>query len=149
MIKINPKQYKIQRSEVADLKNFLQSTKCELGSFAEAFTAGKDFNIKNNSETLNFRLVSFDKDLLLPEILEEIDKAGFKLPEAQDTVWFAIQYPEVQLENPVAFLHKPWIHPNGGQSVLILRNYSGNRYLHMHLFDTRWYSHIRFAVVEK
>lgn len=147
---IEPQIYKVKRSEVTDLVAFLASTKSELGGYAELFTGSKDFSVKNNNEELTIRLVKFNKDYLITEILEEIKKAGLALPEAQDAVWFSAQHPEPQMKFPVAFLHKPWISPlTGGENSLILRSYAGLRFFHMHLFDSRWYSHIRFAVIEK
>jgi hypothetical protein len=150
MMTIDPQVYTIRRVEVKSLKNFIDSAKSDLGEYAKVFTSSPAFSVNNNSEAIKFRLVKFDKDYLLPEIMSEIKKQGYELPEAQDAVWFAAQYPELQMEFPIAFLHQPWISStNGGENVLILRSYSGLRYLHMHLFDSRWYSHIRFAVIEK
>lgn len=150
MMTIDPQTYIVKRTEVKTLQDFIDSAKSELGEYAKTFTSSPDFSTKNNSETLKFRLVKFDKDYLLPEIISEIKKQGYQLPEAQDAIWFAAQHPEMQMQFPVAFLHQPWISPTtGGENVLILRSYSGLRYLHMHLFDSRWYSHIRFAVIEK
>lgn len=149
MMTIDPKEYIIKRDEVKDLGNFLALAESELGEYAKSFTSTSNFSIKNNSELVKIKLIKFDKDYLISEILEEIKKAGYKLPEAQDAIWFASQYPSVQMSFPVAFLHKPWVNPvTGGENVLILRSYGGLRYLHMHLFDSRWYSHTRFAVIE-
>jgi len=149
-MKVESQTYIIHRNEVSDLQEFLNSANCELGGYAKEFTGSEYFSITDDKEEAKFKLVSFSKDLLIADILKEISDAGYALPEAQDSVWFASQYPDVQKEFPVAFLHKPWIRPEtGGGNVLILRNYGGKNYLHMHLFDSRWYSHVRFAVIEK
>ena len=142
--------YTITRGGSEDLNAFLNSDKIELGGYASAFVASDEFKVSNSGETIKIRLVGFDKDLLMDEILFEIEKCGYKLPDAEDAIWFGIKYPEVQGKFPVAFLHEPWIRTEtGGKNVLILRNYGDKNYLHMHLFDSRWYSHIRFAVIEK
>jgi len=147
---VEPEIYKVKRARILHREVFLESAKSELGEYAKLFTEGGDFSTKNRGEELRFRLVKFDKDYLIAEIIEEIQKADFALPLAQDAVWFAAQHPEPQMKFPVAFLHEPWISPTtGGQNSLILRSYGGLRFLHMHLFDSRWYSHIRFAVIEK
>ncbi len=147
---IEPEIYKIKRSKIQDKQTFIESAKSELGGYAETFTSSDSFLLENNSEEITVRLVKFDKDYLITDILNEIENAGFSRPLAQDAVWFAAQYPEPQMKYPVAFLHEPWVSPiTGGENVLILRSYGGDRYLHMHLFDSRWYSHIRFAVIEK
>ncbi len=150
MITVEPEVYNIQRSRINDRESFLKSATSDLGEYAKMFTSSADFSLENNNEEVTFRLVKFDKDYLIQDILAEIKKAGYELPQAQDAVWFAAQYPEPQMNYPVAFLHSPWISPTtGGENSLILRNYSGLRYLHMHLFDSRWYSHIRFAVIKR
>jgi len=147
---IEPDLYTITRGGLEDLNDFLNSNQIELGGYATSFVSSDDFKIANNGEIVNIRLVSFDKDLLISEILPEIEKGGYKLPDAEDAVWFGIKYPEVQNKFPVAFLHNPWIRPEtGGKNVLILRSYGDKNYLHMHLLDSRWYSHVRFAVIEK
>ncbi len=149
MMTVEPEIYSIQRSEIKDRAVFLDSAKSDLGEYAKMFTASSDFSLENNSEKVTFRLVKFDKDYLIADILKEIKDTGFTLPLAQDAVWFGAQHPEPQMKFPIAFLHAPWISPTtGGENSLILRNYSGLRYLHMHLFDSRWYSHIRFAVIQ-
>lgn len=150
MITIEPQTYTVRRTAITDRQAFLDSATSELGEYAKLFTASPEFSLENKGETLTFRLVKFDKDYLIDEILEEIEKAGFALPEAQDAVWFGAQHPKPQMQFPVAFLHKPWISPKtGGENSLILRSYGGMRFLHMHLFDSRWYSHVRYAVIEK
>ncbi len=146
---IEPDLYTIMRGSSEDLNAFLNSDKIELGGYATSFVSSDDFKTSNSDEIINIRLVGFDKDLLISEILSEIEKGGYKLPEAEDTIWFGVKYSEVQSKFPVAFLHNPWVRPEtGGKNVLILRNYGDKNYLHMHLFDSRWYSHIRFAVIE-
>jgi hypothetical protein len=145
---IEPDNYLIERKDFTELNSFLHSTQIEVGEHAREFTSSKYFSSSNKAEKLNVKLVSFEKDLFIKDILAEIDKAGYKLPEAQDAIWFGLKYPEIQSKYPIAFLHKPWINPKTeGESVLILRNYGGKDFLHMHLFDSRWYSHIRFLVV--
>lgn len=147
---IEPTVYTIKRSKHEEASNFLNSDKIELGGYAKNFISSEDFKFSEDNEIINIKLVSFDKDLLVSEILSEIENFGYKLPNAEDAIWFGVQYPEVQNKFPVAFLHKPWIRPEtGGKNVLILRNYGGKNYLHMHLFDSRWYSHVRFAVIDK
>ncbi len=146
---IDPKEYSLKRSKSDSLQDFLNLAKSEIGEYAKTFTSSSEFSRENNSESIKFKLVKFDKDYLISEILKEIKDAGYKLPEAQDAIWFASQYPDLQIQFPIAFLHRPWISPTtGGENVLVLRSYSGLRYLHMHLYDSRWYSHIRFAVIE-
>jgi hypothetical protein len=147
---IEPDLYVITRGGSDDLNAFLNSNKIELGGYAKSFVSSEEFKISNSGESINIRLIGFNKDLLISEILSEIEKGGYKLPDAEDAVWFGIKYAEVQSKFPIAFLHEPWIRPEtGGENVLILRNYGDKNYLHMHLFDSRWYSHIRFAVIEK
>lgn len=147
-MKIEPKTYIVQRNNVFDLQEFLDSAHCELGGYAKEFISSEDFSANNANEEIKFKLVSFEKDLLIVDILKEIQDAGYTLPQAQDAVWFASQYPNVQKDFPIAFLHTPWVRPETrGENVLILRSYGDVRYLHMHLFDSRWYSHVRFAVL--
>lgn len=150
MMIIEPEIYKVERKSQADLDHFLNSSTMDLGGYANDLIHSDAFSILNNKESVNFRLVKFDKDLLIKDILVEIEKAGYELPQVQDAIWFGAQYPDVQSQYPIAFLHKPWVRPEtGGENVLILRSYGNKNYLHMHLFDSRWYSHVRFAVLEK
>ena len=151
MILIEPKKYIIVRGEMKNPKELLVSAGLEIGGYAERFIETPEFagNSSGTKKEVELQLVKFDKDYLVQDILSEIKKAGFGLPEARDAILFAIQVPDVQKEYPVAFLHEPFILPEtGSENVIILRSYSGNRYFHMHLFESRWYSHIRFAVVK-
>jgi hypothetical protein len=147
---IEPEVYTLKRNKAEDRAALVGSTKCEVGGYAKEFIASGSFKLPQQNEEVPIRLVKFDKDCLVSEILEAISKAGFILPQASDALSFATQYPDVQTKYPVAFLHTPWIRPEtGGENVLILREYAGVRFLHMHLFDSRWYSHVWFAVIAK
>lgn len=142
--------YQIERKNEDEARVFLESDKISVGGYAKEFVSSNIFSLKNKGEKINLVLVSFPKDCLTSEIVSEIKQAGYSFPEAQDAIWFGSHFPEIQDNFPVAFLHEPWIRPEtGGENILILRNYGGKRYLHMHLFDTRWYSHIKFAVIDK
>ncbi len=146
---VDTKEFIINRDKINNLQEFTDLARSELGEYAKIFTSSTDFLKNRSSDSVKIKLVKFDGDCLTSEILDEIERAGYKLPEAQDAIWLASQYPELQIQFPVAFLHEPWINPlTKGGNVLILRSYSGLRYLHMHLFDSRWYSHIRFAVIK-
>ena len=79
---IEPDLYTIMRGSSEDLNAFLNSDKIELGGYATSFVSSDDFKTSNSDEIINIRLVGFDKDLLISEIISEIEKGGYKLPEA-------------------------------------------------------------------
>ena len=52
-------------------------------------------------------LLSFDHPVLAEEATAEAAKLGPDRPYYKDALYFGIEYPDVQLDGPVGFLHDP------------------------------------------
>jgi len=57
---------------------------------------------------------------------------------------FGEKYPDLQLERPIVFLHKPWRDPGGYLRVLFLGYWDGGRGLDSDIVDRRWSRSCRF-----
>lgn len=53
-------------------------------------------------------LLSFDRDVSSEEATQEVAGLGLERPHYEDALYFGIEFPDAQLEGPVAFLHDPW-----------------------------------------
>jgi len=58
-----------------------------------------------------------------------------------------IEYPDVQRERPLVFLHDPWFGFFGRRDVLCLWSNAGRRELGLDGFDDPWPPEYRFAFV--
>ncbi|MES2215784.1 MAG: hypothetical protein V4481_00625 [Patescibacteria group bacterium] len=145
--------YTITPGDGRSAQELIKSTQCDVGSYAQSFLGSVDFPLTSTEkkEDVQIVLVQFSSDPSTTEVLEEFKKQGLLQPRAEDTLLFAEKYPEEQGNNPIVFLHEPWMTPGGGKSVFILRQYGSVRYLHMALAEpqNKWYAHHRFAGVKK
>ena len=94
-------------------------------------------------------LLEFDHDVSSEEAIAEAAKQDLEQPVYEDALRFGVEYPEVQRERPVVFLHEPVRDPSGDLSVLYLWGSAGDRRLNLDWFVFRWYRRYRFAFVRK
>jgi hypothetical protein len=94
-------------------------------------------------------LVEFDDDLTSEEATAAAGQLGLERPMYEDALYFGIEYPDVQRERPVVFLHDPWVGFFGRRDVLCLWSNVGRRELGLEGFDDRWTTKHRFAFVRK
>ena len=57
--------------------------------------------------------LKFDQGADAEEVLAELVALGLERPTYEDALNFGIQYPSVQSERPLAFLHEPVLTPDG------------------------------------
>jgi len=53
----------------------------------------------------------------------------------EDALYFGVNYPDVQLDGPVAFLHDPWLGNHGRRDTMCLRNNASRRELGLEGYD--------------
>ena len=82
---------------------------CHSQVFSDNFPA-RPFNGGTPREIV---LLTFDHPVSSEEATAEAAKQGLERPYYEDALYFEIKYPEVQLEEPVAFLHDPWLGNHG------------------------------------
>lgn len=92
-------------------------------------------------------LLEFDHDVTSEEVLNEAARLGLRRPTYEDALHFGIEYPDVQRERPVVFLHDPWTGFFGRRDVLCLWSNAGRRELGLEGFDDAWSPTYRFAFV--
>jgi len=92
-------------------------------------------------------LLSFDRPVSSEEATAEAAKLGLERPYYEDALYFGIEYPEVQLDGPVAFLHDPWLGNHGRRDTICLWNNAGRRELGLEGFDDLWPPNYRLAFV--
>ena len=92
-------------------------------------------------------LLEFDHDVTSAEAMAEAAQLGLKPPMYEDALYFGIEYPDVQRERPVVFLHDPWFGFFGRRDVLCLWSNAGRRELGLEGFDDPWSRNYRFAFV--
>lgn len=92
-------------------------------------------------------LLEFDHDVTSEEAIARAVSLGLERPMYEDALYFGIDYPEVQRERPVAFLHDPWFGFFGRRDVLCLWANAGRRELGLEGFDDCWSRNYRFAFV--
>jgi hypothetical protein len=92
-------------------------------------------------------LLEFDHTVTSDDVLTEAARLGLERPMYEDALYFGIEYPEVQRERPVVFLHEPWFGFFGRRDVLCLWSNAGRRELGLEGFDDPWSKNYRFAFV--
>ena len=116
---------------------------CHSQVISENFPA-RPFNSKTVREIV---LLSFDHPVSSKEATAEAAKQGLERPLYEDALYFGIEYPEVQLEGPVAFPHDPWLGNHGRRDAICLWNNAGRRELGLVGFDDLWAPNYRLAFV--
>ena len=92
-------------------------------------------------------LLEFDHDVTSDEAIAEAARLGLERPTYEDALYFGIEYPDVQRERRVVFLHHPWFGFFGRRDVLCLWTNAGRRELGLEGFDDRWTRNSRFGFV--
>ena len=82
-----------------------------------------------------------------PEVMTEAARLGLEPPVYEDALYFGAEYPDVQRERPVVFLHDPWLGFFGRRDVLCLWSNAGRRELGLEGFDDPWRRDYRFAFI--
>ncbi len=94
-------------------------------------------------------LLEFDHDVTSEEAIAEAVEIGLERPAYEDALHFGIEWPDVQRERAVVFLHDPWFGYFGRRAVLCLWSNAGRRELGLEGFDDRWSPKYRFAFVRR
>jgi len=74
-------------------------------------------------------LLTFVRPISSEEATAEAAKQGLERPYYEDGLYSGVEYPEVQLQAPVAFLHDPWLGNHGRRDAIRLWNNKGRREL--------------------
>ena len=105
------------------------------------------FGGKTGETARQIVLLSFDHPVSSQEATAEAAKQGLERPYYEDALYFGIEYPEVQLEGPVAFLHDPWLGNHGRRDAICLWNNEGRRELGLEGYDDLWAPNYRLGFV--
>ena len=92
-------------------------------------------------------LVDFGREITSAEALGQAALLALERPDYEDALYFGVQYPQVQTERPIVFLHDPWVGFFGRRDVLCLWTNAGRRELGLEGFDDRWSAAYRFGFV--
>jgi hypothetical protein len=92
-------------------------------------------------------LIQFDREVTSGDAIAEAARLGLERPVYEDALSFGAEYPEVQREGPVVFLHDPWFGFFGRRDVVSLWTNAGRRELGLEGFDEPWRAGWRFAFV--
>ena len=114
---------------------------CHSQVFSDNFSS-RPFNGKTPRQIV---LLSFDHPVSSKEATAEAAKQGLERPYYEDALYFGIEYREVQLETPVAFLHDPWIGNHGRRDAICLWSNEGRREPGLEGFDDMWAPNYRLA----
>ncbi|MBW3537948.1 hypothetical protein KY386_00470 [Candidatus Parcubacteria bacterium] len=77
-------------------------------------------------------------------VLAEIDRLGLRPGTMPELLALGAHYPDLQRQFPIVALGSVWTNPHGRRGVGCLWSSSPLRYLDLHWFGDRWYSHDRF-----
>ena len=123
----------------------------EAGEYAYAHSCVTSENFpathSDGPQAREIALVEFDHDVTSEGAIAEAAQLGLERPMYEDALYFGIQYPDVQRERPVIFLHDPWFGFSGRRDVLCLWTNAGRRELGLEGFDDRWMRSSRFGFV--
>jgi len=147
---------------IRQVKNVFRLTKIGDGRTTEELVLAGNYNYTNSYvNPINFPvrqtkrgmrkivLLKFDRETSSEEVIVEAAKQGLERPVYEDALYFGVEHPEVQREQPVVFLHEPWRSPDGFLYVLCLWSNAGGRKLNLDWFGIRWHRYYRFAFVRK
>jgi hypothetical protein len=90
-------------------------------------------------------LLEFDREVTSEDAIAEAGRLGLERPVYEDALYFGAEYPEVQRERPLVFLHDPWFGFFGRRDVVSLWTNAGRRELGLEGFDEPWRPSWRFA----
>ena len=147
---------------IRQMKSVFWLTKVGDGRTTEELVQAGNYNYPNsyiNSRNFPVRrtasvsreivLLKFDHDVTSEEVIAEAARQSLGRPVYEDALYFGIEHPDVQREQPVVFLHEPRRNPNGSLFVLCLWSYAGDRRLALYYFNLRWLRSYRFAFVRE
>ncbi len=92
-------------------------------------------------------LLELDHEATTREIMAEAARLGLEPPQYEDALYFGVEYPDVQRDRPIVFLHDPWLGFFGRRDVLCLWSNAGRRELGLEGFDDLWRRDHRFAFI--
>jgi len=92
-------------------------------------------------------LLEFGREVTSGDAIREAVQLGLERPLYEDALYFGAEYPEVQREGPLVFLHDPWFGFFGRRDVVSLWTNAGRRELGLEGFDEPWCASWRFAFV--
>jgi len=92
-------------------------------------------------------LLAFDQATTAADAIATAGRRGLERPTYEDALHFGIEYPAIQTEGPVVFLHDPWFGFFGRRDVICLWSNAGRRELGLEGFDDAWPPPYRFAFI--
>jgi len=117
-------------------------------AYAHSCIFSETFPARHTARPREIVLVEFDRDLMAGEAIELAGAAGLAQPRYEDALYFGIQFPDVQRDHSVVFLHDPWYGYFGRRDVLMLWCNAGGRELGLEGFDdllskSCWFAFVR------
>lgn len=119
--------------------------------YAHSCVTSENFPVRQSGGKLvrEITVIEFDHDVTSEEATTEAARLRLERPTYEDALYFGIEYPDVQGERPVVFLHDPWVGFFGRRDVLCLWSNAGRRELGLEGFDDQWSANHRFAFVRR
>jgi hypothetical protein len=166
----------IKKGEISDLmveklvKLFVELIQREKNTFylkpsrhqttEDAIKAGKYDKVNEFINSQNFPLrfqtakkrkiefLEFNFDPTSDQVISEAHRRGLKRPCYEDALDFGEQYPDIQRDHPIAFLHVPWQDQYGGLAVMVLYGDNKERGIGLNYFHIRWFQSYLFAFLK-
>lgn len=104
-------------------------------------------NGKGTNEVVT-ELVHFNRFIESDEVIQELDKRGFRPATIEELLAFGTKYPEMQKQFSIVALGSFWQHL-GRRHIPFLWCDSNERHLYLHWFEYRWRGNYRFLAVRK
>jgi hypothetical protein len=138
-------RYRITRDGPASTEQLVEAGRY---GYAHSCVTSENFpTAEARSGAVDIVLLGFDRPMTATEILDEAARRGLERPSYEDALRFGAQHPEAQREQPIVFLHGPWVGFFGRRDVLCLWSNAGRRELGLEGFDDRFPTDRRFAFV--
>lgn len=110
----------------------------------------KNFSTQRTEKAdVKVELVHFNRVLLTKDVLEELDRMGYRPAELHELLAFGEKYPDIQKKFPIVALGSVWQYQSGGRGVPCLYWGGSGRFLGLGWVEGDWYAIYRFAAVRK
>lgn len=144
-----PPDPRIYRITIGDGRSTEQLVEAGQYGYAHSCVTSENFRVRQvgGTHVREVMLVEFDREVTSDEALADAARLRLERPTYEDALYFGIEYPDVQRDGPVVFLHDPWFGYFGRRDVVCLWSNAGRRELGLEDFDGRWSVSYRFAFV--
>ena len=110
----------------------------------------KNFLTKRTGQhKVEIKLFHFNKTMTSEEVIQEMDKQGYRPVELPELLAFGAKYPDEQKKYPIVGLGSVWRYWGGYRDVPCLGRRVGGRDLLLDCFGGMWGESCRFAAVRK